>query len=70
LGGRVQEATCDVKRGRGGRGGSGRSMGSSSPQRVDEGRMSVAFSQLQGGLSASDNETQCKKQHNQHKMEI
>ncbi len=59
--GRVQEATCDVKRGRGGRGGSGSSMGSSSPQRVDDGRMPVVFSQLQGGFSFADNETYCKK---------
>jgi hypothetical protein len=57
LGGRVQEATCDVKRGRGGRGGSGRSMGSSSPQRVDDGRMPHVFSQLQGGFSVTNIES-------------
>ncbi len=61
LGGHVQETTCDVKRGRGGRGGSGRSMGSSSPQRVNDGRISVVFSQLQGGFSVTNIEKYCKK---------
>ena len=33
-------------------------MGSSSPQRVDDGRMSPVFSQAQGGVSATDNDKQ------------
>jgi hypothetical protein len=45
-------------------------MGSSSPQGVADGRMSHAFSQLQGGFSVTDIEKYCKKYNKQNKMEI
>jgi hypothetical protein len=45
-------------------------MGSCSPQRVDDVRTPLVFSQLQGGFSVADIKKYCKKQNIQNKMVI
>ncbi len=54
MGGRVQEATSDVKLGWGG-GGEGRQRWVNGlQQRVEDGRTSLPFGQMQGGISDTD----------------